>query len=269
MTRKDLVELINKKKSFLCVGLDTDSDKLPTHLKGDADGLLKFNLEIIQSTLPYAVAYKLNIAFYEAMGVKGWEVLQNTIAAIPSGEAMIIADAKRGDIGNTAAQYANAFYHTFKCDAVTVNPYMGEDSVRPFLQDEGKWAIVLGLTSNKGAADIELLKTNDGKYVFEAAMERIVKWGTPDNLMFVVGATKPAFFELVRRIAPEHFLLIPGVGAQGGELKDLKSLITKDVGILVNSSRNIIYASNGENFAEAAGLEASQLQRDMAAMLTL
>lgn len=251
------------------MGLDTDSEKLPVHLKDDPNGILKFNLAIIEKTLPYAVAYKLNIAFYEAMGIKGWEVLRDTIAAIPNGEAMIIADAKRGDIGNTATQYATAFYHTFNCDAVTVNPYMGEDSVTPFLQDPGKWAIVLGLTSNKGASDIELIQTNNGKYVFEEAMAKIVSWGSTENLMFVVGATKPAFFQKIRNIAPEHFLLIPGIGAQGGSLIDLLPLVTKEIGILVNSSRNIIYASSGENFAEAAGLEASQLQRDMAAMFTL
>lgn len=269
MTRRELYQLIKTKQSFLCVGLDTDPLKLPPHLLNDPDGVFHFNQAIIEATLPYAVSYKLNIAFYEAMGVKGWQVLEKTLSIIPKGEAFIIADAKRGDIGNTAAQYAKAFYHSFNCDAVTVNPYMGEDSLTPFLLDTGKWAIALGLTSNKGAADIELLKLEDGRYVFEAAIARMVQLGTSDNLMFVVGATQPEFFQRIRKVAGDHFLLIPGIGAQGGKLEDLRPLLTNDVGVLVNSSRNIIYASQGEDFAQAAGLEAARLQQDMAAMLLL
>jgi orotidine-5'-phosphate decarboxylase len=267
MTRSELHALIRAKQSFLCVGLDTDPTKLPNHLKDDPKGVLKFNQAIIEATLPYAVSYKLNIAFYEAMGVKGWQILQDTLDLIPKGEAFVIADAKRGDIGNTAAQYAKAFYHTFSCDAVTVNPYMGEDSLTPFLNDPGKWAIALGLTSNKGANDIELLELSNGNYVFEAAIARMAELGTDENLMFVVGATQPGFFERIRKVAPNHFLLIPGVGAQGGQLQDLQPLLTKDIGVLVNSSRKIIYASQGEDFASAAGQEAARLQQDMAAML--
>ncbi len=267
MTRSELHALIRAKQSFLCVGLDTDPNKLPDHLVGDPQGVLKFNKAIIEATLPYTVSYKLNIAFYEAMGVEGWQILEQTLALIPEGEAFIIADAKRGDIGNTAAQYAKAFYHTFGCDAVTVNPYMGEDSLTPFLNDQGKWAIALGLTSNKGAQDIELLELKNGQYVFEAAIARMAELGSDENLMFVVGATQPAFFERIREVAPRHFLLIPGVGAQGGQLKDLQTLLTDDIGVLVNSSRMIIYASQSEDFASAARDEAARLQQDMAAML--
>ena len=242
MTKAELVELIKRKKSFLCVGLDTDPDKLPASLKNTPDGVFEFNKAIIESTLPFAVSYKLNIAFYEAMGIEGWDILQRTVDLIPPGEAFTIADAKRGDIGNTAARYGKAFFETLNCDAITVNPYMGEDSITPFLDYKGKWSIVLGLTSNKGAKDIELLKLQDGRYVFEAAMEATAKLGSSEQIMFVVGATQTEYLGRIRKVAPDHFLLIPGVGAQGGKLKDLQVLMTSEVGVLVNSSRQIIYA---------------------------
>ena len=268
MTKAELVELIKRKKSFLCVGLDTDPEKLPESLKDDPDGVFEFNKAIIESTLPFAVSYKLNIAFYEAMGIEGWDILQRTIDLIPPREALIIADAKRGDIGNTAARYGKAFFETLNCDAITVNPYMGEDSITPFLDYEGKWSIVLGLTSNVGAKDIELLKLEDGRYVFEAAMEATAKLGSSEQIMFVVGATQTEYLERIRKVAPDHFLLIPGIGAQGGQLTDLKMLLTPEIGILVNSSRQIIYASSGEDFAEASATEAEKLQVQMSVMLT-
>ena len=254
MTKAELVELIKRKKSFLCVGLDTDPDKLPASLKNTPDGVFEFNKAIIESTLPFAVSYKLNIAFYEAMGIEGWDILQRTVDLIPPGEALIIADAKRGDIGNTAARYGKAFFETLNCDAITVNPYMGEDSITPFLDYKGKWSIVLGLTSNKGA--------------FEAAMEATAKLGSSEQIMFVVGATQTEYLGRIRKVAPDHFLLIPGVGAQGGKLKDLQVLMTSEVGVLVNSSRQIIYASSGKDFAEASAIEAEKLQVQMGDMIT-
>ncbi|MEZ4721604.1 MAG: orotidine-5'-phosphate decarboxylase [Flavobacteriales bacterium] len=267
MTRKELVELIWRKKSFLCVGLDTDPEKLPTHLRNTEDGVYEFNKAIIEATLPYAVSYKLNIAFYEAMGIDGWETLQRTIDLIPNREALIIADAKRGDIGNTATQYAKAFFELLNCHAITINPYMGKDSVTPFLEYKDHWSIVLGLTSNPGASDIELIKTESGRFVFEEAVERIASYGSPDNLMFVVGATKSEYFEKIRKIIPDHFLLVPGVGAQGGKLEDLKPILNNDCGLLVNSSRQIIYASSSEDFSEHAAEQAKLLQVQMARMI--
>ncbi len=267
MNKEALVELIRRKQSFLCVGLDTDPDKLPEHLGKDAEAVYLFNRSIIESTLPYAVSYKLNIAFYEAMGTDGWDVLKRTVDLIPKGEALIIADAKRGDIGNTAARYGKAFFETFDCDAITVNPYMGEDSITPFLAYAGKWTIVLGLTSNKGAQDVELLELKDGRFVFEAVIERVAELGSSDNLMFVVGATQTDHLERVRKIIPDHFLLVPGVGAQGGKLEDLKALMNGDVGILVNSSRKIIYASSKGDFAERAADEAAAMRAQMKEML--
>lgn len=267
MNRTELVNLIRRKRSFLCVGLDTDPEKLPAHLPKDANGVLAFNKAIIESTLPYTVSYKLNIAFYEAMGLDGWKALQETIKLIPKGETLIIADAKRGDIGNTASQYAKAFFDNLDCDAITVNPYMGRDSVEPFLSYKGKWTIALGLTSNIGAIDIELLDLANGRMVFEEAIESLAKLGTTDNLMFVVGATKADYFDKIRAIIPEHFLLVPGVGAQGGKLEDLKGVMTNDCGLLVNSSRQIIYADGSEGFAEKAAIQAEKLQQQMAKML--
>lgn len=267
MTKAELVELIRRKESFLCVGLDTDPERLPSLLKDHPDAVFEFNKAIIESTLPFAVSYKLNIAFYEAMGTKGWNILKRTIDLIPPREALIIADAKRGDIGNTAARYGKAFFETLNCDAITINPYMGEDSITPFLEYEGKWSIVLGLTSNAGAKDIELLKLDDGRFVFEAAIEATAKLGTSEQIMFVVGATQTEHMNRVRKVAPDHFLLIPGVGAQGGQLSDLKSLMISEIGILVNSSRQIIYASSGDDFAEASASEAQKLQKQMAEMM--
>ena len=267
MNKTELVNLIRIKRSFLCVGLDTDPEKLPAHLPKDANGVLAFNKAIIESTLPYTVSYKLNIAFYEAMGLDGWKALQETIKLIPKGETLIIADAKRGDIGNTASQYAKAFFDNLDCDAITVNPYMGRDSVEPFLSYKGKWTIALGLTSNIGAIDIELLDLANGRMVFEEAIESLAKLGTTDNLMFVVGATKADYFDKIRAIIPEHFLLVPGVGAQGGKLEDLKGVMTNDCGLLVNSSRQIIYADGSEGFAEKAAIQAEKIQQQMAKML--
>lgn len=267
MNRQELIALIRRKQSFLCVGLDTDPEKLPAPLKGQKDAMYEFNKAIIEATLPYAVSYKFNIAFYEALGAEGWDILGRSIDLIPSREALIIADAKRGDIGNTAAQYAKAFFEHLNCHAITVNPYMGKDSVTPFLDHPDKWTIILGLTSNPGAADIELLTLADGRYVFEEAITRMASYGSPNNTMFVVGATKASHFEKVRNIIPDHFLLVPGVGVQGGTLEDLKPLMTGDCGILVNSSRQVIYASPGADFADAAGIEARKIQQVMKTML--
>lgn len=267
MTRTELAALITKKQSFLCVGLDTDPEKLPKHLPQSAEGVFEFNKGIIEATLPYAVSYKFNIAFYESMGIDGWKVLERSLKLVPKGEALIIADAKRGDIGNTAAQYAKAFFESLNCDAITINPYMGKDSITPFLAYENKWSIVLGLTSNLGAEDIELLKTEDGEFVFEAAMRKISTYGNDDNLMFVVGATKAEYFEKVRKAAPRNFFLVPGVGAQGGALEDLAPMLTDDCGLLVNSSRGIIYASKGTDYAEASAKASQAIQQKMADML--
>jgi orotidine-5'-phosphate decarboxylase len=267
MNRIELIELINKKQSFLCVGLDTDTNKLPDHLPKNAEGVLEFNKQIIDSTKEFAVSFKLNIAFYEALGIEGWKALEKTINYIPKDQALVIADAKRGDIGNTADQYAKAFFENLKADAITVNPYMGRDSVEPFLKYVNKWTIALGLTSNIGAIDIELMDLKNGRKVYEDAIDSIAKLGTIDNLMFVVGATKVEYFEKIRTIIPDHFLLIPGVGAQGGKLQDLQSAMNEDCGLLVNSSRQIIYASKGVDFAEQAAVQASVLQRQMAEML--
>lgn len=267
MTRTELYRLIQRKQSFLCVGLDTDPNKLPMHIAGEADAVFLFNKAIIDATLPFAVSYKFNIAFYEALGTKGWEILERSINLIPKGEALIIADAKRGDIGNTATQYAKAFFEALDCHAITINPYMGKDSVTPFLAYKNKWSIVLGLTSNEGAKDIELIRTDSGKYVFEEAMKTIAEYGSEQNLMFVVGATKPEYFQKVRQASPNHFFLVPGVGAQGGSLEDLASIMTRDCGLLVNSSRGIIYASMGLDFAEASAQAAQSIQKKMAKML--
>ena len=264
MTRAQLIHTIRDKQSLLCVGLDTDFTKIPAHLKSEADPVFAFNKAIIDATHKYAVAYKPNIAFYEAQGLRGWESLQRTLEYIPE-DIFTIADAKRGDIGNTAEQYAKTFYHTFPFDSVTVAPYMGEDSVTPFLNDAGKWAIVLGLTSNKGSADIQLLKTADGRYVYERTLEKVASWGTPENTMFVIGATQPEQLAHVRALLPQHFFLIPGVGAQGGDVDTVcAAAMNEDGGILINVSRGIIYADNGEGFAKAAEEAAKGYQQQMA-----
>ncbi len=278
MTREHLVKEIFLKRSYLCVGLDTDVNKIPKHLQSHPDGVFEFNKQIIDATNDLCVAYKINTAFYEAIGLKGWEAMKKTVDYIPQSHFKI-ADAKRGDIGNTSSQYAKAFFETLKFDAITVAPYMGEDSVRPFLENENKWTILLGLTSNSGAADFELRKIItqideiEGKtvttkqkinFLYETVLENAVKWGTPDNLMFVIGATRADQLINIRKIVPNSFLLIPGVGFQGGSLKEVsKHGMTKDCGLLVNVSRAIIYAGEDENFAEEARAIALQYQAEM------
>jgi orotidine-5'-phosphate decarboxylase len=274
MTRQQLIDQIKKKQSYLCVGLDTDITKIPKHLLSEPDPVFAFNKAIIDATKDLCVSYKINTAFYEALGVKGWEAMEKTVNYIGD-EHFKIADAKRGDIGNTSDQYAKAFFETMPFDAITVAPYMGEDSVKPFLQYEGKWAIVLGLTSNKGAKDFELQPmvsgdTNHSSLLYEKVLQTVSTWGTPDNLMFVVGATQADSFINIRKLTPNHFYLVPGVGAQGGSLKEIseKAMIkgtstNAQCGILVNSSRAIIYASDGEDFAEKARKEAMAVQQEM------
>lgn len=275
MTREQLVHQIHQKQSYLCVGLDTDITKIPAHLQSHPNAIVEFNKAIIDTTKDFCVSYKINTAFYEAMGVKGWLAMEETVNSIPSTHFKI-ADAKRGDIGNTSSQYAKAFFETMNFDAITVAPYMGEDSVRPFLEYEGKWAIVLGLTSNKGANDFELkqLLSENGEahlrseYLYERVLRTVSQWGNPTNLMFVVGATQAEEFVNIREIIPDHFLLVPGVGAQGGSLKDIsQKAMNKDCGLLVNASRAIIYASEKENFAEEAKAIAQQYQFEMKSYL--
>lgn len=266
MTRQQLVEQIRKKQSYLCVGLDTDITKIPKHLLSEPDPVYTFNKAIIDATSDLCSSYKINTAFYEALGVKGWEAMEKTVRYIGN-EHFKIADAKRGDIGNTSDQYAKAFFETIPFDAITVAPYMGEDSVKPFLQHIGKWAIVLGLTSNKGAADFELQQTGE-EMLYEKVLTTISQWGTPENLMFVIGATQADSFVNIRKITPDHFYLVPGVGAQGGSLKEIsEKAMIKDCGILVNVSRAIIYASAGEDFAEKARSVAKYYQEEMSGYL--
>lgn len=267
MTREQLVSAIRSKQSYLCVGLDSDPAKIPQHLLTEEDPVFAFNKAIIDATKEYCVSYKINTAFYEASGVKGWQTMEKTVRHIGSSH-FTIADAKRGDIGNTSDQYARAFFEALPFDAVTVAPYMGEDSVKPFLQYDSKWAIVLGLTSNKGAADFELQQAGDG-LLYEKVLHTVSSWGRPDNLMFVVGATQPEEFLNIRKITPDHFYLVPGVGAQGGSLKEISAkAMNKDVGILVNASRAIIFASSGKDFAEKAGAVAREYQQEMAGYLS-
>ena len=268
MNRATLVSEIFRKKSFLCVGLDTELSKIPAHLSTYDDSILEFNRRIIDATRDLCVAYKPNLAFYESLGPSGWQTLQKTVEYIGN-EHFIIADAKRGDIGNTSRMYAGAFFQKMNFDAVTVAPYMGEDSVTPFLGFEGKWVILLALTSNKGSDDFKRDWLEDSR---EAMWEKVMRvaqgWGSPDNLMFVVGATHPEAFARVREIAPDSFLLVPGVGAQGGDLAVLcKYGLTKDCGLLVNASRSIIYAGSGEDFADKARLEAQRMQAEMEKLL--
>jgi len=266
MTRGELYAQMLAKKSFLCVGLDTDPTKLPAILKNEKNPVLVFNKAIIDATQDLAVSYKPNLAFYEALGPAGWDTLQATMEEIPD-EIFTIADAKRGDIGNTADAYARTFFHRYHFDSVTVNPYMGSDSVTPFLQYPGKWAIVLGLTSNPGAADIQYLQVGKEK-VYEATMRQVAAWGTADNTMFVVGATRPEELKKIRQTYPEHFLLVPGVGAQGGSLAAVYKNGTNPLcGMLVNASRSVLYASSGADFAEAARAEALRIQGEMAELL--
>ena len=262
MNKEFLINQIREKKSYLCVGLDTDITKIPKHLRELPNAIFEFNKAIIDATKDHCVSYKINTAFYEVMGVKGWEAMEQTLHYIPSTHFKI-ADAKRGDIGNTSAQYAKTFFETFPFDAVTVAPYMGEDSIRPFLEYENKFAIVLGLTSNKGAQDFELQKIGT-EFLYEKVLRTVANWGTPNNLMFVVGATQATELINIRNILPEHFLLIPGVGFQGGSLKDVSEYgLNKDAGLLINASRAIIYAGHQNNFAEDAKEIAMQYQTEM------
>lgn len=267
MNREELIEQIKTKKSFLCVGLDTDLKKTPQHLLNDNDAIFTFNKNIIDATAPYCVAYKPNLAFYEAFGVKGMIAFEKTINYLNEyyPDHFIIADAKRGDIGNTSKMYARTFFEEYDVDALTVAPYMGEDSVTPFLGYDGKWVILLALTSNKGSNDFQLTTDTEGERLFEKVIRKSQQWGDINNMMYVVGATQGKMFEDIRKVAPESFLLVPGVGAQGGSLEEVcRYGMTKDCGLLVNSSRGIIYASNGEDYAEVAGQKAKELQEQMA-----
>lgn len=270
MNKQQLIQNIRAKKSFLCVGLDTDLKKIPQHLLAEEDPIFAFNKAIIDATAPYCVAYKPNLAFYECFGLKGWQALEKTVHYIKEHypEQFIIADAKRGDIGNTSAMYARALFEEMDVDALTVAPYMGEDSVTPFLQYKDKWVILLALTSNKGSHDFQLSEDKDGERLFEKVMRRSQEWAGDDQMMYVVGATQGRLFEDIRKIVPNHFLLVPGVGAQGGSLEEVcKYGMTSDCGLLVNSSRGIIYADTTERFAEVAGEKAHELQQQMAALL--
>ena len=271
MTREQLFEQIIKKQSFLCVGLDTDIRKIPQHLLQEEDPIFSFNKAIIDATAAYCVAYKPNLAFYESMGVRGWISFEKTIQYLNENypEQMIIADAKRGDIGNTSAMYARTFFEEINVDAVTVAPYMGEDSVTPFLGYEGKWVILLALTSNKGSHDFQLTEDANGEKLFEKVLHKSQEWADANQMMYVVGATQGKAFEDIRRIAPDHFLLVPGVGAQGGSLEEVcKYGMNKSCGLIVNSSRAIIYADTTEQYAEVAAQKAKEVQEQMAAELS-
>lgn len=270
MTRQELIRNIKTKRSFLCVGLDTDLKKVPAHLLNEEDPIFAFNKAIIDATAAYCVAYKPNLAFYEAFGVKGLMAFEKTVKYIQENypDQFIIADAKRGDIGNTSAMYARTFFEEYNLDSVTVAPYMGEDSVTPFLGYDGKWVILLALTSNKGSHDFQLTESTDGEKLFQKVLRKSQEWAGNDQMMYVVGATQGQAFEEIRKIVPNHFLLVPGVGAQGGSLSEVcKYGMTQDCGLLVNSSRAIIYADNTENFANAAAEAAKAVQEEMAAEL--
>ena len=267
MTREQLIEQIRRKQSFLCVGLDTDPKKIPHHIFDLHDPMFEFNKQIIDATAPYCVAYKPNLAFYEAYGIHGMTAFKKTVRYLKENypDHFIIADAKRGDIGNTSKMYARTFFEEYDVDSLTVAPYMGEDSVTPFFEYEGKWVVLLALTSNKGSMDFQLTEDANGERLFEKVIKASQQWGTTANMMYVVGATQGRMFEDIRRVAPDHFLLVPGVGAQGGSLEEVCQYgMTNDCGLLVNSSRGIIYASQEEDFAEAAGNKARELQQQMA-----
>lgn len=267
MTRAELIEQIKRKKSFLCVGLDPDLSKIPAHLLKERDPIFEFNKAIIDATHDLAVAYKPNTAFYECHGAKGWETLQKTIEYMPK-DIFCIADAKRGDIGNTSSYYAKTFFENLNCDAVTVAPYMGEDSVKPFMEFQNKWVILLALTSNKGAFDFQFIQSGGNKPLYQQVIETSQQWGTDSNLMYVVGATKTEQLAYVRSLAPNHFFLVPGVGAQGGTLDEVVQFgWADDCGLLINSSRGILYASSNENFANVARKEALTLQKEMELIL--
>lgn len=266
MTKKQLIENIFQKESFLCVGLDSDRKKLPAHLLGQDDAMFKFNKAIIEATAPYCVAYKPNVAFYECEGMEGWQALEKTVQYLKEyyPDHLILADAKRGDIGNTSAMYARCFFEHLGVDALTVAPYMGSDSVTPFLNYKGKWVVLLALTSNKGGLDFQMTEDKDGERLFEKVIRVSRTWADEEKMMYVVGATRGRLFEDVRRVAPHHFLLVPGVGAQGGSLEEVcRYGMTKDCELLVNSSRGIIFADSSEHFAEVAGEKAKELQQQM------
>ncbi len=274
MTREELFENIMRKRSFLCVGLDTDVNKIPEFLfdrEGDLDPIFEFNKSIIDATTEYCVAYKPNLAFYESLGLQGWDVLERTVDYIREKypDQFLIADAKRGDIGNTSTMYARTFFGALDFDSVTVAPYMGEDSVSPFLTYENKWVTLLALTSNKGAFDFQFMEDKEtGDRLFEKVLKTSLKWGNEDNMMYVVGATKAEMLADIRKIIPNHFLLVPGIGAQGGSLAEVvKHGMNKQCGLLVNSSRAILYASNGEDYAQAAAAEAKKVQQQMSEFL--
>lgn len=266
MNKQQLIENIRQKQSFLCVGLDTDIKKIPAHLLDNEDPIFAFNKAIIDATAPYCIAYKPNLAFYESMGVKGWIAFEKTVKYINENypDQFIIADAKRGDIGNTSAMYARTFFEECKLDAVTVAPYMGADSVTPFLGYEGKWVILLALTSNKGSHDFQLTEDKDGEKLFQKVLRKSQEWAGDEQMMYVVGATQGRAFEDIRKIVPNHFLLVPGIGAQGGSLSEVcKYGMTRECGLIVNSSRAIIYADATENFAAVAAQKAREVQQEM------
>ncbi|MDD3728006.1 MAG: orotidine-5'-phosphate decarboxylase [Dysgonamonadaceae bacterium] len=270
MTKQELFNQIKKKQSFLCVGLDTDIKKIPPHLLDSEDPIYEFNKAIIDATAKYSIAYKPNLAFYEATGLEGWLAFEKTVAYIKQRypELFLIADAKRGDIGNTSEMYARSFFDKLKMDAVTVAPYMGEDSVRPFLIYNDKWVILLALTSNKGSQDFQLTEDKNGELLFEKVLRISKEWASDDQMMYVVGATQEKMLGRVRKIVPNHFLLVPGIGAQGGSLEEVcKAGMNDSCGLIVNSSRAIIYADNSEDFAATAAKEAQKVQLKMAEML--
>ncbi|MEO6672624.1 MAG: orotidine-5'-phosphate decarboxylase [Ginsengibacter sp.] len=282
MTRQQIIEQIFTKQSYLCIGLDSDLTKIPKYLLSEVEPIFEFNKQIIDATKDICVAYKLNTAFYEALGSKGWDIMERTVNYIPSTHFKI-ADAKRGDIGNTSSQYAKAFFETLNFDAITVTPYMGEDSIKPFLEYKNKWTIVLGLTSNSGAIDFELqkieteieelhqeahMRRKQTSYLYETVLKKVSAWGDKENLMFVIGATKAEEINSIRKIIPDNFLLVPGVGFQGGSLSEVsRAGLTKNCGLLVNVSRAIIYAGEGESFAAQAGIVAQQYQQEMESLL--
>ena len=272
MTRQELIENIRRKQSFLCVGLDTDIQKIPKHLLTEEEPMFAFNKAVIDATAPYCIAYKPNLAFYEAFGVKGIMAFEKTVQYIKANypDQLVIADAKRGDIGNTSKMYARTFFGEYDVDALTIAPYMGEDSVTPFLGYEGKWVVLLALTSNKGSSDFQLTEDKEGERLFEKVLRKSQEWADENQMMYVVGATQGQAFEDIRRIVPNHFLLVPGIGAQGGSLEEVcRYGMTRECGLIVNSSRAIIYASDGEDFALRAGEEAHKVQQKMEQQLQI